>query len=72
MNLLKYKQLNYVILSIQLLLFYIFLKELVEQSKKIQFDITMKIFSILRYIIDNLTKYEMNINLLEKETKILL
>jgi hypothetical protein len=34
------------------------MKELVEQSKKIQFDISMKLFSILRYIIDNLTKYE--------------
>jgi hypothetical protein len=33
-----------------------FKKELKEQSKKIQFDIFMKLFSILRYLIDNLAK----------------
>ena len=32
------------------------IKELQEQSKKIQFDIFMRVFSILRYIIDNLSK----------------
>ena len=32
------------------------LKELLEQSKKMQVDILMKMFSILRYIIDNIPK----------------
>ena len=30
------------------------MKELLEQSKKIQFDILMKLYSIVRYIIDNI------------------
>lgn len=30
------------------------MKELLEQSRKIEFDICMKLFSIVRYIIDNI------------------
>lgn len=33
------------------------LKELKDQCEKIEFDIFMKIFSIVRYIIDNIPKY---------------
>lgn len=32
------------------------LMELAEQNRKIQFDIVMKLYSILRYLIDNLSK----------------